>query len=94
MLLRYCVGVALLMSSGSVCVCFLQGYTLAEEEEDSLIYQHRQQRSNQGDMLVSGPVETGPMKKLHVSTSALQKVSCQRAQGFGCSYYDAAVHNI
>ncbi|MGH0162634.1 UNVERIFIED_CONTAM: hypothetical protein FKN15_004387 [Acipenser sinensis] len=57
-----------------VLICrIVKGYTLAEEEEDSLIYQHRQQRSNQGDMLVSGPVETGPMKKLHVSTSALQK---------------------
>lgn len=60
----------------SICVHWwpLQGYTLAEEEEDSLIFQHRQLRSNQGDALVSGPVEAGPMKKLHVSTTALQKV--------------------
>lgn len=66
----------------SVCVCVsicvhwwpLQGYTLAEEEEDSLIFQHRQLRGNKGDTLVSGPVEAGPMKKLHVSTTALQKV--------------------
>ena len=50
-----------------------QGYTLAEEEEDPLIFQHRQLRG-QGDTLVSGPVEAGPMKKLHVSTTALQKV--------------------
>uniref|UniRef100_H3B8U3 Serine/threonine-protein kinase TOR n=1 Tax=Latimeria chalumnae TaxID=7897 RepID=H3B8U3_LATCH len=52
---------------------YSDGYTLAEEEEDPLIYQHRALRSSQGDTLVSGPVETGPMKKLHVSTSALQK---------------------
>lgn len=60
----------------SICVHWwpLQGYTLAEEEEDSLIFQHRQLRSNKGDALVSGPVEAGPMKKLHVSTTALQKV--------------------
>ena len=59
----------------SVELCLLQGYTLAEEEEDSLIFQHRHLRGNQGDTLVSGPVEAGPMKKLHVSTTALQKVS-------------------
>lgn len=60
----------------SICVHWwpLQGYTLAEEEEDSLIFQHRQLRGNKGDALVSGPVEAGPMKKLHVSTTALQKV--------------------
>lgn len=56
------------------CLSFSQGYTLAEEEEDPLIFQHRQLRSNQSDTLVSGPVESGPMKKLHVSTTALQKV--------------------
>lgn len=52
---------------------WLQGYTLADEEEDPLIYQHRLLRSGQGDALASGPVETGPMKKLHVSTINLQK---------------------
>ena len=52
---------------------WLQGYTLADEEEDPLIYQHRMLRSGQGDALASGPVETGPMKKLHVSTINLQK---------------------
>lgn len=60
---------------------YSQGYTLAEEEEDPLIFQHRQLRSNQSDTLVSGPVESGPMKKLHVSTTALQKVrmmTCHR----------------
>lgn len=67
------------LNSRCVCVCGLcvwplQGYTLAEEEEDPLIFQHRQLRGNQGDTLVSGPVEAGPMKKLHVSTTALQKV--------------------
>lgn len=51
----------------------MQGYTLADEEEDPLIYQHRMLRSGQGDALASGPVETGPMKKLHVSTINLQK---------------------
>lgn len=56
----------------SVSLC-LQGYTLADEEEDPLIYQHRMLRSGQGDALASGPVETGPMKKLHVSTINLQK---------------------
>ncbi|PKU38568.1 serine threonine-protein kinase mtor [Limosa lapponica baueri] len=50
-----------------------KGYTLADEEEDPLIYQHRMLRSNQGETLASGPVETGPMKKLHVSTINLQK---------------------
>lgn len=55
------------------CLWTQQGYTLAEEEEDPLIFQHRH-RGNQGDPLVSGPVEAGPMKKLHVSTTALQKV--------------------
>lgn len=52
-----------------------QGYTLADEEEDSQIFQHRQSRSSQSDTLESGPVESGPMKKLHVSTTALQKVN-------------------
>jgi len=56
------------------CVPLSQGYTLAEEEEDPLIFQHRQLRANQSDTLVSNPVESGPMKKLHVSTTALQKV--------------------
>uniref|UniRef100_A0A672YHX5 Serine/threonine-protein kinase TOR n=1 Tax=Sphaeramia orbicularis TaxID=375764 RepID=A0A672YHX5_9TELE len=57
-----------------ILICrIVKGYTLAEEEEDPLIFQHRQLRGNQGDALVSGPVEAGPMKKLHVSTTALQK---------------------
>ncbi|PWA15650.1 hypothetical protein CCH79_00020178, partial [Gambusia affinis] len=57
-----------------ILICrIVKGYTLAEEEEDPLIFQHRQIRGNQGDALVSGPVEPGPMKKLHVSTTALQK---------------------
>lgn len=55
-----------------------QGYTLADEEEDSQIFQHRQSRSSQSDTLESGPVESGPMKKLHVSTTALQKVSIKK----------------
>lgn len=55
-----------------------QGYTLAEEEEDSQIFQHRQSRSSQSDTLESGPVESGPMKKLHVSTTALQKVNMNK----------------
>eukprot|EP00064_Thunnus_orientalis_P006429 superscaffoldBa00000667_g6447 len=56
-----------------ILICrIVKGYTLAEEEEDPLIFQHRQLRGN-GDALVSGPVEAGPMKKLHVSTTALQK---------------------
>uniref|UniRef100_A0A674NNJ5 Serine/threonine-protein kinase TOR n=1 Tax=Takifugu rubripes TaxID=31033 RepID=A0A674NNJ5_TAKRU len=50
----------------------VKGYTLAEEEEDTIL-QHRQSRGKPGDALVSGPVEAGPMKKLHVSTTALQK---------------------
>lgn len=75
------------MCVGSVCgpvfVCGVsvfwssQGYTLAEEEEDPIL-QHRQTRGKQGDALVSGPVEAGPMKKLHVSTTALQKVRNQQ----------------
>uniref|UniRef100_A0A8C6M5E7 Serine/threonine-protein kinase TOR n=1 Tax=Nothobranchius furzeri TaxID=105023 RepID=A0A8C6M5E7_NOTFU len=57
-----------------ILICrIVKGYTLAEEEEDPLIFQHRQTRGNKGDALVSGPVEPGPMKKLHVSTTALQK---------------------
>ncbi|KAI6073752.1 Serine/threonine-protein kinase mTOR isoform X2 [Aix galericulata] len=57
-----------------VLICrIVKGYTLADEEEDPLIYQHRMLRSNQGETLASGPVETGPMKKLHVSTINLQK---------------------
>ncbi|CAM4714382.1 unnamed protein product [Leuciscus chuanchicus] len=57
-----------------VLICrIVKGYTLAEEEEDPLIFQHRQLRGNQSDTLVSNPVESGPMKKLHVSTTALQK---------------------
>uniref|UniRef100_A0AAQ4QZI1 Serine/threonine-protein kinase TOR n=1 Tax=Gasterosteus aculeatus aculeatus TaxID=481459 RepID=A0AAQ4QZI1_GASAC len=57
-----------------ILICrIVKGYTLAEEEEDPLIFQNRQLRGNQGDALVSGPVEAGPMKKLHVSTTALQK---------------------
>lgn len=55
-----------------------QGYTLADEEEDSQIFQHRQSRSSQSDTLEGGPVESGPMKKLHVSTTALQKVSMKK----------------
>ncbi|XP_010773847.1 serine/threonine-protein kinase mTOR-like [Notothenia coriiceps] len=57
-----------------ILICrIVKGYTLAEEEEDPLIFQHRHLRGNHGDALVSGPVEAGPMKKLHVSTTALQK---------------------
>lgn len=55
-----------------------QGCTLADEEEDSQIFQHRQSRSSQSDTLEGGPVESGPMKKLHVSTTALQKVSMKK----------------
>ncbi|MEE6485217.1 hypothetical protein FKM82_014211 [Ascaphus truei] len=51
----------------------LKGYTLADEEEDPLIYQHRALRGNLGEALASGPLDTGPMKKLHVSTTNLQK---------------------
>ena len=64
-----------LLESQVSCKLWLQGYTLADEEEDPLIYQHRMLRSGQGDALASGPVETGPMKKLHVSTINLQKAS-------------------
>ncbi|KAK6307934.1 hypothetical protein J4Q44_G00212050 [Coregonus suidteri] len=53
--------------------CAKLGYTLAEEEEDPLIFQHRQLRSNQGDV-GSGPAEAGPMKKLH-AWGAARKVS-------------------
>uniref|UniRef100_A0A8D2QGQ8 Serine/threonine-protein kinase TOR n=1 Tax=Zonotrichia albicollis TaxID=44394 RepID=A0A8D2QGQ8_ZONAL len=57
-----------------VLICrIVKGYTLADEEEDPLIYQHRMLRSNQGETSATGPVETGPMKKLHVSTINLQK---------------------
>lgn len=62
---------------------WLQGYTLADEEEDPLVYQHRMLRSGQGDALASGPVETGPMKKLHVSTINLQKASPLCSGGLG-----------
>ncbi|XP_053307789.1 serine/threonine-protein kinase mTOR isoform X5 [Spea bombifrons] len=51
----------------------LKGYTLADEEEDPLIYQHRAQRGNLGETFAAGPLDTGPMKKLHVSTTNLQK---------------------
>ncbi|XP_075183475.1 serine/threonine-protein kinase mTOR [Anomaloglossus baeobatrachus] len=50
----------------------LKGYTLADEEEDPLIYQHRTARGNLGEY-AGGPLDTGPMKKLHVSTTNLQK---------------------
>lgn len=79
-----CIELALL-----TCVSLSQGYTLAEEEEDPLIFQHRQLRGNQSDTLVSGPVESGPMKKLHVSTTALQKV-CRMTcslQNFTLTYW-------
>uniref|UniRef100_A0A8C5B3T0 Serine/threonine-protein kinase TOR n=1 Tax=Gadus morhua TaxID=8049 RepID=A0A8C5B3T0_GADMO len=57
-----------------ILICrIVKGYTLAEEEENPLVFQHRHLRGNQGDTLASGPVEPGPMKKLHVSTTALQK---------------------
>lgn len=51
----------------------LKGYTLADEEEDPLIYQHRTLKANQGELFVGGPLDAGPMKKLHVSTTNLQK---------------------
>ncbi|XP_040182261.1 serine/threonine-protein kinase mTOR isoform X3 [Rana temporaria] len=51
----------------------LKGYTLADEEEDPLIYQHRTFKVNQGELFVGGPLDAGPMKKLHVSTTNLQK---------------------
>ncbi|KAG8434781.1 hypothetical protein GDO86_012940 [Hymenochirus boettgeri] len=51
----------------------LKGYTLSDEEEDPLIYQHRAQRGNLGETFASGPLDAGPMKKLHVSTTNLQK---------------------
>ena len=47
-----------LAESQVFCKLWLQGYTLADEEEDPLIYQHRMLRSGQGDALASGPVET------------------------------------
>ncbi|CAJ0932770.1 unnamed protein product [Ranitomeya imitator] len=50
----------------------LKGYTLADEEEDPLIYQHRTPRGNLGEF-AGGLLDTGPMKKLHVSTANLQK---------------------
>ncbi|XP_063292058.1 serine/threonine-protein kinase mTOR [Pelobates fuscus] len=50
----------------------LKGYTLADDEEDPLIYQHRLLRGNLGDSF-AGALDTGPMKKLHVSTTNLQK---------------------
>ncbi|KAG8568463.1 hypothetical protein GDO81_014010 [Engystomops pustulosus] len=51
----------------------LKGYTLADEEEDPLIYQHRTVKGNLGELFASGPLDSGPMKKLHVSTTNLQK---------------------
>ncbi|XP_072283026.1 serine/threonine-protein kinase mTOR isoform X9 [Pyxicephalus adspersus] len=51
----------------------LKGYTLADEEEDPLIYQHRPIKGNLGETFSSGPLDSGPMKKLHVSTTNLQK---------------------
>ncbi|XP_044138031.1 LOW QUALITY PROTEIN: serine/threonine-protein kinase mTOR [Bufo gargarizans] len=51
----------------------LKGYTLADEEEDPLIYQHRTVKGNLGETFSSGPLDSGPMKKLHVSTTNLQK---------------------
>ncbi|XP_075136061.1 serine/threonine-protein kinase mTOR isoform X5 [Leptodactylus fuscus] len=51
----------------------VKGYTLADEEEDPLIYQHRTIKGNLGEGFSSGPLDTGPMKKLHVSTTNLQK---------------------
>ncbi|XP_075695475.1 serine/threonine-protein kinase mTOR isoform X1 [Rhinoderma darwinii] len=51
----------------------LKGFTLADEEEDPLIYQHRTLRGNLGEPFSSGPLDSGPMKKLHVSTTNLQK---------------------
>ena len=53
-----------LAESQVFCKLWLQGYTLADEEEDPLIYQHRMLRSGQGDALASGQVETGPMKNI------------------------------
>ncbi|KAM9299260.1 serine/threonine-protein kinase mTOR [Gastrophryne carolinensis] len=52
----------------------LKGYTLADEEEDPLIYQHRTLKGNLGETFSSGPLDSGPMKKLHVSTTNLQKL--------------------
>ena len=49
-----------LAESQVFCKLWLQGYTLADEEEDPLIYQHRMLRSGQGDALASGPVKRGP----------------------------------
>lgn len=51
----------------------LKGYTLADEEEDPLIYHHRTLKGNLGENFNSGPLDSGPMKKLHVSTTNLQK---------------------
>ncbi|XP_056399106.1 serine/threonine-protein kinase mTOR isoform X3 [Hyla sarda] len=52
----------------------LKGYTLADEEEDPLIFQHRKkEKVNSGEGYASGQLDTGPMKKLHVSTTNLQK---------------------
>ncbi|KAK2504284.1 hypothetical protein MC885_005935, partial [Smutsia gigantea] len=69
-----------------VLICrIVKGYTLADEEEDPLIYQHRMLRSGQGDALASGPVETGPMKKLHVSTINLQKAERKKNKAWGAA---------
>ncbi|XP_069466036.1 serine/threonine-protein kinase mTOR isoform X2 [Ambystoma mexicanum] len=57
-----------------VLICrILKGYTLADEEEDPLIYQHRILKGNLGESLNSNPLDSGPMKKLHVSTANLQR---------------------
>uniref|UniRef100_A0A6I8SE13 Serine/threonine-protein kinase TOR n=1 Tax=Xenopus tropicalis TaxID=8364 RepID=A0A6I8SE13_XENTR len=55
----------------------LKGYTLADEEEDPLIYQHKAQRGNLSET-ASAPLDAGPMKKLHVSTTNLQKLTARR----------------
>ncbi|XP_040292611.1 serine/threonine-protein kinase mTOR-like [Bufo bufo] len=57
-----------------VLICrILKGYTLADEDEDPLIYQHRTVKGNLGETFSSVPLDSGPVKKLHVSAANLQK---------------------
>ena len=54
--------------------CIMQGTTLAEEEEDPLLYKHRHLRHKPSEALNEQGAEMVTIKKLHVSSANLQRV--------------------
>lgn len=52
-----------------------QGMTIAEEEEDPLLSKHKLSRSKGASVNTDQSTDTATIKKLHVSSANLQRVS-------------------